>query len=279
MAFETAHRGDAMTAIERNSVVTSGAAEGAPMVFVHGFGCDKSMWRHVAPAFEGGHRVVTYDLTGMGESDLSAYEPRRYAGLEAHADDLLDILEELDLREAVLVGHSVGASIALLAANRAPERVARLVLVSPSPAFMNDAQAQYTGGFSREDLAGLLGFLDENHLGWSAQMAPTIAGQPAGEPAAEELTQSFCRTDPDIARHFGHVTFFADSRSAFARAARPALILHCDDDALVPMSVADWMRDAVPGATLQVIAATGHCPHMTVPDEVASQMRAYLGAA
>lgn len=262
--------------VERNQVVVSGCPDGQPMVFVHGFGCDQSMWRQVAPAFEEKFRVITYDLTGMGKSDLSAYDMRRYADLEAHAGDLLSIMQELDLENAVLVGHSIGATIALLAANQAPERVARLVLVSPTPSFLDDPANGYRGGFSSADLGELIAFLDENHLGWSAQMAPTVAGQPAGEPAAEELTQGFCRTNPAIAQHFGRVTFFTDRRSAFERAARPALILHCRNDALVPMQVADWMSERVPDATLKVLDATGHAPHMTVPSDVVAAMREYL---
>lgn len=262
--------------VERNQVVVSGQPQGRPIVFVHGFGCDQSMWRQVAPSFEAEMQVVTYDLTGMGRSDLSAYDMRRYADLEAHAEDLLSILKELDLRDAVIVGHSIGATIALLAANQAPERVSRLVFVSPTPSFLEDQAHGYHGGFSAADLGELISFLDENHLGWSAQMAPTIAGQPAGEPAAEELTQSFCRTDPAIAQHFGRVTFFADRRSEFEHAARPALIIHCSNDALVPMQVADWMRENVPGATLKVLDATGHTPHMTVPSEVTAAIREFL---
>ena len=235
------------------------------------------MWGEVKRQFEKSHRLVTYDLTGMGQSDLSAYDPDRYADLRAHAADLLAIIEELELDKAVLVGHSVGATIALLAANQAPEKVCRIVLVSPSPCFMEDAADDYHGGFSREDLEGLIAFLDENHLGWSARMAPTIAGQPEGGAATEELTQSFCRTDPAIAQHFGRVTFFSDERKAFEQAARPALILHCDDDALVPMAVADWMKERMPEATLKILQATGHCPHMTVPDEVADAMHGYIG--
>lgn len=267
-----------MRATERNNVTVTGASDGTPLVFVHGFGCDQTMWRQVLPAFADRHRLIVYDLTGMGKSDLSAYVPNRYADLGAHAEDLLEILDELQLAETVLIGHSIGATIALLAANRAPHLVSRLVMVSPTPSFLEDAEQGYAGGFSRADLEGLVGFLDENHLGWSAQMAPTIAGQPAGSEATEELTQSFCRTDPAIARHFGHVTFFADRRADFESAARPSLILHCDDDALVPMPVADWMREKVPGATLRVISATGHCPHMTVPDIVSAETRDYLGS-
>lgn len=265
--------------VERNQVVVSGSPEGQPIVFIHGFGCDQTMWRQVAPMFEDTFQVVTYDLTGMGKSDLAAYDMKRYAELEAHVIDLLSIMQELDLENVVLVGHSIGATIALLAANRAPERVARLVLVSPTPSFLDDPANGFGGGFSNADLAELITFLEVNHLGWSTRMAPTIAGQPSGEPSAEELTQSFCRTDPSIAQHFGRVTFFADERSAFEQAARPALILHCRNDALVPMQVADWMGARVPGATMKVLDTTGHAPHMTVPSDVVGAMRDYLAGA
>ena len=263
--------------LTRNKGVVSGLANGTALIFIHGFGCDQSMWRQVVPDLAEEFQIVTYDLTGMGQSDLSAYEPQRYADLRAHAEDLLAIIEELGLDEVVLVGHSIGASIALRAANQAPEKVSRLVLVSPTPSFLNDTAAGYHGGFARGEIEELIALLDENHLGWSAQMAPTIAGQPPGAPAADELTQGFCRTDPAIAQHFGRVTFFADERPAFAQVSRPALILHCNDDALVPMAVAEWMRDRMPGATLQVLQATGHCPHMTVPADVIAAIRSYLG--
>lgn len=263
--------------VERNNMTVSGKRDGRPIVFVHGFGCDQSMWHRVAPKFATDHLVVTYDLTGMGQSDLSAYDRKRYADLEGHMDDLLGILGELDLAGAVVVGHSIGATIALLAANKARKRINRVVMVSPTPSFLNDEAAGYHGGFTVSDLEELIAFLDQNHLGWSTQMAPTIAGQAAGEPAADELTQSFCRTDPAVAQHFARVTFFADRRSEFEAAERPALILHCDDDALVPMTVADWMRNHMPGSQLKVLRATGHCPHMTVPDEVSAAIRDFLG--
>ncbi|WP_424933503.1 alpha/beta fold hydrolase [Amaricoccus macauensis] len=262
--------------LERNRVAVSGSSGGRPVVFVHGYGCNQAMWHQVAPVFEVDCKVVTYDLTGMGRSDLTAYDTRRYDTLDAHAEDLLAILEALGLDGALLVGHSVGATIALLAANRDPARVSGLVMVSPTPSFLEDAEAGYHGGFTRDDIDQLIAFLDENHLGWSAHMAPTIVGQPADEPAADDLTRSFCQTDPAIAQHFGRVTFLADARSAFEAAARPALILHCANDALVPMSVANWMETHVPGATLKILDATGHCPHMTHPFEVVAAMRQFL---
>lgn len=267
----------AASVIEQNNVTQSGIDNGPAMIFVHGFGCDQSMWREVAPKFAEGHRVITYDLTGMGQSDLSAYDPHRYGDLRAHAEDLRGIVDALRLDEVVLVGHSVGATIALLAAIEVPEKISRLVLISPSPCFVDDAVSSYRGGFSREDLEGLIAFLDENHMGWSAQMAPTIVGQPEGAVATDELTQSFCRTDPKIAQHFARVTFLSDERKAFEHATRPSLILHCKHDALVPMEVAEWMKDRTPMVTLELLDATGHCPHMTVPHDVVAAMQTYLG--
>lgn len=262
--------------IERNNVMRSGIDERPSMVFVHGFGCDQSMWREVAPKFAENYRIITYDLTGMGQSDISAYDLRRYWDLRAHAEDLRDIIDALSLDEVVLVGHSVGATIALLAAIEVPEKVSRLVLISPSPCFIDDTDSGYRGGFSKDDLEELIAFLDENHLGWSAQMAPMIVGQPEGAAATDELTKSFCRTDPAIAQHFARVTFLSDERKAFEHATRPSLILHCRRDALVPMEVADWMKDRTPAAALEILDATGHCPHMTVPQDVVAAMQAYL---
>ncbi len=261
--------------IERNNVTISGEGD-RTLLFAHGFGCDQSMWRHITPKFVPDHRVITYDLTGAGSSDLSAYDFERYSDLEGHADDILQICEVLDLEDVVLIGHSVSASSAVIAANRAPDRFDRLVLVSPSPSFANDPDGGYIGGFSHDDLQGVIDFMEDNYLGWSEMMAPRIAGQAAGEPAAADLTQSFCRTDPDIAKHFGRVTFFSDRRDDMKRTARPSLVLHCSQDALVPMGVADWMRDNIPNSTIEVLPVTGHCPHMTAPELTASEIRAYL---
>ena len=172
------------------------------------------------------------------------------------------------------MGHSISATTAILAANARPERFRALVLVAPTPSFIDDGD--YRGGFSREDVEGLTEMMDANYLGWSQQMAPTIAGQSHGEPAADDLTQSFCRTDPRIAQHFARVTFFADCREDMKRLATPSLILHCDDDPLVPMEVADWMSENVPQSRMEILSVTGHCPHMTAPDPTIQAMRRYL---
>lgn len=262
--------------LTRNNVTLTGE-DTRPIMFAHGFGCDQSMWRAVAPEFERDHRVVLFDLTGAGQSDLSAYDDDRYGTLDGHARDILDIADALDLRDAILVGHSVSAITSVLAANMAPDRFSRLVLVAPSPCFMN--LDDYRGGFEREDLEGLIAFMEENYLGWAEQLAPTIVGQTADGAEAGELTQSFCRTDPEIAKHFGRVTFLSDRRADMPHVQVPSLILQCDDDAIAPVSVGEWMHANMPGSTLVVLNAKGHCPHMTVPDKTAQTIRQFIADA
>jgi sigma-B regulation protein RsbQ len=205
------------------------------MMFAHGYGCDQHMWRHVAPAFAADYRIVLFDLAGFGRSDLSAYDREQYDTLARHADDVLDIVAELDLTDIVFVGHSVSAMIGVLAAAAAPERFARLVLVGPSPRYIDDGD--YTGGFSRGDIDELLDTLDSNYLGWSSTMAPVIMGNADRPDLSAELTNSFCRTDPDIARHFARVTFLSDNRRDLARVRTPTLVLQCTDDAIAPEPV------------------------------------------
>ena len=260
--------------IKRNNVTRHGRAGAPPMLFAHGFGCDQEMWRHTAPAFEADHEVILYDLTGMGQSDLSAYDPARYGTLDAHAEDMVEICEALDLRGVTLVGQSVSAITAVLAAIRAPDRIARLVLLAPSPCFEN--HDDFNGGFSREDLEGLIEMMEENYLGWANALAPTIAGQEAEQPGTQELTQSFCRTDPEIARHFGRVTFLSDRRADMPNVTVPSLIVQCARDALAPISVGDWMDAHMPGSTLKVLDVSGHCPHLTAPDKTIEAIRAFV---
>jgi len=262
-------------ALGRNNVRVLGNATGRPMVFVHGFGCSQEMWRFLTPAFEDDHRLVLYDLVGAGGSDLSAYDRGRYDSLHAHADDLVGILRALDLADAVVVAHSVGAVIAALAAAREPTRVGALVLVGPSPRYLNDGD--YVGGFEREDIDGLLDALDANYLGWSSVMAPLIMGNAERPELGEELAASFCRVDPAIAAHFARVTFLSDNRRDLAAVTTPTLVVQCSDDVIAPASVGAFVRDAMPDSTLVVLAATGHCPHLSAPDELAAAVRAYLG--
>ena len=235
------------------------------MLLIHGFGCDQHVWRHFAPAFEDDFRVISLDLMGAGGSDLSAYDAMRYASLEGHAKDVQDVVRELDLRDVVLVGHSVSAMIAVLVAIEEPERIAKLVLVTPSPRYIDDPP--YVGGFSDEDIEDMLRSLDSNYLGWSAAMAPVIMGNPERPELGKELTESFCRMDPDMARQFAHVTFSSDSRSDLPRVSVPTLVIQCSQDVVAPVEVGAYVRDAIPGASMAMLDATGHCPHLSAPDQ------------
>ncbi len=261
--------------LRRNNVRVLGNPEGRAMVFAHGFGCSQEMWRLLTPAFERDHRIVLYDLMGAGGSDLSAYDRGRYDSLHGHADDLVEILRALDLTDAVLVGHSVSAVIAVLAAASAPERVGALVLVGPSPRYINDGE--YVGGFERGDIDALLDTLDANYLGWSSAMAPMIMGNADRPELAQELTDSFCRVDPVIAAHFARVTFLSDNRRDLAAVTTPTLVVQCSDDVIAPYEVGAFVHDEIPGSELVVLSATGHLPHLSAPDELAAAMRRYLG--
>lgn len=244
------------------------------MMFAHGFGCDQHMWRFVAPAFEDEYHVVLFDHVGAGESDLSAYDPKKYRTLNGYADDVLEICRELDLVDVVFVGHSVSAMIGVLAAIKEPERFDKLVLVGPSPCYINDND--YIGGFTKDDIEALLEFLDSNYLGWSRAMAPTIIGNADRPELGEELTNSFCRTDPEIAKQFARATFLSDNRSDLHNVRTRSLILQCSDDAIAPETVGRYMHQALAGSNLVLMKATGHCPNLSAPDETIAAMKSFL---
>jgi sigma-B regulation protein RsbQ len=262
------------TVIERSAVRVSGVADGRPMVFVHGFGCDQTMWRFVAPDFEVDHRVVLLDLVGSGHSELTAYDVEKYGSLDGHAQDIVEICRELDLSDAVLVGHSVSAMIGVLATCAAPDVFGALVMVGPNPRYVDEGD--YVGGFSRSDIVGLLDALDANHLGWSTQMAPVIMGNPDRPELADELTNSFCRTDPAIASHFARVTFLSDNRADLSKVCVPTLVLQCSEDAIAPEIVGRYVHEHTPGSVFTQLKATGHVPHLSAPEETTAAIRAFL---
>jgi sigma-B regulation protein RsbQ len=264
-----------VTAAERNCVRLSGPEGARPMVFAHGFGCDQSMWRFLIPDFEVDHRVVVFDHVGSGNSDLSAYDPERYGSLAGYAADVVEVCRELGLSDVVFVGHSVSAMIGVLAAAHAPDVVGALVMIGPNPRYVDEDG--YTGGFSRADIASLLDSLDSNHLGWSTTMAPVIMGTPDRPELTEELTNSFCRTDPAIARQFARVTFLSDNRADLPRVAVPTLVLQCSSDVIAPDVVGAYVHEQIPGSVLTRLRATGHCPHLSAPEETTAAIRAFLG--
>jgi sigma-B regulation protein RsbQ len=262
-----------MTASERHNAKVTGSGERA-MVFAHGFGCDQNMWRFVAPAFERDFRVVLFDHVGAGGSDPSAYDPAKYSALGGYAGDVVELCRELGVRGGVFVGHSVSAMVGVLAAKRAPELFGDLVLVGPSPRYVDDGD--YLGGFSEAQVHELLDLLDSNHMGWSRAMAPAIMGNADRPELAEELANSFCRTDPEIARRFARTTFLSDNRADLADVPARCLVLQCSEDVIAPREVGEYVHRRLPNSTLVVMAATGHCPNLSAPEETVAAIRAFL---
>lgn len=257
----------------RNNVRVSGRGA-QPMMFAHGFGCDQNMWRYVAPAFEDDYRVILFDYVGAGKSDWSAFDAKRYASLAGYAQDILDIIRQLDLRNVILVGHSVSSMIGVLAAIEEPSRFDRLILVGPSPRYINDPP--YVGGFEQADIDGLLDMMDRNYIGWANFMAPAIMKNPDRPELGTELTESFCSTDPVIARSFAKATFLADNRADLAQVTVPSLILQCSDDMVAPTEVGEYLHREMKNSTFHQLEATGHCPHMSHPEETIEAIRDYL---
>lgn len=252
----------------------SGRLDGQPMLFAHGYGCDQHMWRFVAPRFEDDFKVVLFDHVGAGLSDTAAYDRVRHASLDGYADDVLAICDELDLRDVIFVGHSVSAMIGTVAARREPERFAKLVLIGPSPRYIDDSS--YVGGFTEADIVELLDSLESNYLGWSHAMAPVIMANADHPELSDELAASFCRADPDIAHRFARVTFLSDSRADLASVTTPTLVLQCTDDVIAPVAVGEFVRDTMPDCSLVLLDATGHCPNLSAPDETVAAIASFV---
>ncbi|MCY0945483.1 alpha/beta fold hydrolase [Streptomyces antarcticus] len=260
----------------RNNVTVVGRTDGPVLLLAHGFGCDQNMWRLVVPALAEDHRVVLFDYVGSGRSDPAAWDERRYGSLEGYARDVLEVCAELDLRDVTFVGHSVSAMVGVLAAARAPQRFARLVMVAPSPRYIDEDG--YRGGFSEDDIDELLESLESNYLGWSAAMAPVIMGNADRPELGEELTTSFCATDPGMARVFARTTFLSDSREDLKSVTVPTLVLECEQDVIAPREVGAYVRDAIPGSRLVTLKATGHCPQLSAPQATAEAVIEFVGA-
>jgi sigma-B regulation protein RsbQ len=263
-----------MSAARRNNVVLQGSEGARPIVFAHGFGCDQNMWRFVWPAFAEDHRVVLFDHVGAGGSDVRAFDPNRYGTLQGYAEDVLDICDELGLEDVVFVGHSVSATIGLLAAAAEPDRFGALALLGPSPRYIDEEG--YVGGFTKTDIEELLNSMDSNYLGWSSAMAPVIMGNAERPELGEELANSFCRADPEIARHFAHVTFLSDNRADLPGVRTPSLILQCSQDAIAPEVVGEYVHRHLADSRLVLMRASGHCPNLSAPEETIAEIRSFL---
>jgi len=261
--------------IKRNNVNIIGNGEQV-MIFAHGFGCDQNAWKFIVDAFTNDYKLVLFDYTGSGNSDISQYNQSKYSKIEGYVQDLLDVCEALQLKDAIFVGHSVSSMVGLLAANQHPEYFSKLILIGPSPRYLN-AQ-NYTGGFEQKDLEGLFEFMDSNYLGWSSAMAPAIMGNADRPELGDFLTSSFCATDPEVAREFARVTFFGDNREDLPKSTVSSLTLQCAEDIIAPAIVGQYVNDHTPGNVLVQLKATGHCPHISEPEETIAAIKQYLNA-
>lgn len=257
----------------RNNVRIIGSGQ-QMMLLAHGFGCDQNMWRYIVPAFEQDYRIVLFDYVGSGKSDLGAYNKTRYSSLNGYADDLLEIAKDLHLSDAIFVGHSVSSMIGLIASLRKPELFSKMIFVGPSARYINDID--YIGGFERSDIDDLLDTMEKNYIGWANYLAPVIMKNPDRPELGEELAESFCSTDPIIARKFAEVTFLSDNRQDLHKVTVPALLLQCSDDLIAPLEVGAYLADHIPFSTLKIMNATGHCPHLSHPAETIRLIKEYL---
>ncbi|MHA4847684.1 alpha/beta fold hydrolase [Flavitalea antarctica] len=259
--------------LSRNNVKISGKGM-QPIMFAHGFGCDQNMWRFITPDFEENYRIILFDYVGSGKSDVSSYNQERYSSLQGYAQDILDIIENLGLKNVILVGHSVSSMIGLLAAIEKPELFSNLIMVGPSPCYIN--KDGYIGGFDHKDIEGLLETMEKNYIGWANFLAPQIMKNGDRPELGQELTESFCSTDPMIASEFARATFFSDNRDDLSKLKVPSLLLQCSDDLIAPREVGEYLHKNLPNSILRIMKATGHCPHMSEPGETVALIKDYL---
>ena len=256
----------------RNNVKITG--EGQPMLFAHGFGCDQKMWRFITPAFEKDYQLILFDYVGAGNSDKSAYDNEKYNDLNGYVQDILDIVTTLDLKNVILIAHSVSCMISLLSSIKEPHRFAKMVFIGPSACYINNGA--YLGGFEKKDILDLLETMEKNYIEWANFLAPVIMKNPENPELGKELNQSFCSTDPTIAKQFAAVTFLSDNRKDLSKMTTPTLLLQCTNDLLAPKEVGEYLHREIPGSTLKIMNATGHCPHMSAPGETISLIKNYL---
>ena len=262
-----------MKAIHRNNVKVFGSGE-RTLVFAHGYGCDQNMWRHVVPSFADEYKIVLFDYVGSGCSDASAFDRTRYSTLRGYAEDIVEILDELDLKDVNFVGHSVSSMIGALASIQRPELFETITMIGPSPCYINEGD--YVGGYERSDIEGLLEMLESNHVAWAASMAPLIMGSQETPEHAAELEASFCRMDPLLAHHFARVTFLSDNRKDLPNVSTKTLILQCQKDVIAGIDVGRYVDRCLPNSQFVIIDATGHCPHMSAPMEVVEELQKFL---
>jgi sigma-B regulation protein RsbQ len=257
----------------RNNVTVLGHGS-KTLMFGHGFGCDQNTWRLITPAFEEDYRIILFDYVGAGNSDLSAWDHERYSDLQGYAQDIVDICDDLGFEDVIFIGHSVSSMIGLLAVKLRPTIFEKIVFIGPSPRYINDVD--YKGGIEAQDLDDLLELMDSNYLGWSAMIAPSIMGNPEQPQLSEGLAQSFCATDPEIAKTFARVTFLSDNRADLSLLDIPNLTIQCNDDFLTSKWVAEYINQHTKKNTIAMLDSSGHCPHLSDPNGVIQAIKSFI---
>lgn len=262
--------------LRRNHVTVTGKGT-EPLMFAHGFGCDQTMWRFITHAFEEDYKVILFDYVGSGRSLTEAYDPARYSTLEGYARDVTEILTALDLEQVTFVGHSVSSIVGALAACKDPGRFSRMIMIGPSPRYINDPP-DYVGGFEEHEIHDLLELMEKNFTGWASFLAPIVMKNPDRPQLTEELEEIFCSSDPRITRRFAEVAFLSDHRADLSCVQCPTLILQCSDDSIAPAGVGEFVHQQIRGSEFRFMEATGHCPHMSHPEETITLMKEYLAS-
>lgn len=259
--------------IARNNITIHGTGRKS-MFLVHGYGCDQNIWRFITPQFKDDYKIILIDLVGSGKSDVNLYDYDKYSSLQGYATDIIEICDALNLKDVCLVGHSVSAMIGLLAAIKRPSLFKKLIMIGPSPRYINDAD--YFGGFSQNDIDDLMDTLDSNYLGWSSAMAPVIMDNLDRPELATELEESFCQNNPKIASHFAKVTFLGDNRSDLKKLTTDTLIIQSKNDAIASVKVGEFVHENISNSKLVILETMGHCPHLSAPNQTIEAMKQYL---
>jgi len=260
--------------LTRNNVNIRGNGS-KTILFAPGFGCDQNVWNLIVKDFEREYQVILFDYVGLGNSSIKDFDPVRYSTLNGYAQDVLDICHALNLEKVIFVGHSVSSMIGALASIKQPNYFEQLVMVGPSPCYLNDPP-KYFGGFEKEELHGLIDMMEKNYIGWASMFASTVINNPARPDLNQEMENRFCSTDPVIARSFAEATFFADHRNDLKSVTTPSLILQCQNDLIASIQVGEYLHEHLPKSELKIMKATGHCPHLSHPEETCTIIKEYL---
>lgn len=259
------------TVIQRNHVTVQGQGD-QTLLLAHGFGCDQTIWQSVIAELAVNYRIITFDYVGCGASLLEHYDVQRYSDFDGYVTDLIEVCDALELQKICYVGHSVSGAIGMLAAIKRPDLFAQLILIGPSPRYLND-DSGYLGGFEQQDINDLLAMMQRDHVQWAGYIAPMAMKNEDRPELSIRLQQSFLAAKPEITRRFAQVTFLSDIRDKLNLVVVPTTILYCDTDAIVPVEVIHYLGQKLPNNQLVKLAATGHYPHMSHPHIVAKAIR------